>query len=351
MAEDFGLDCVVRRTFIEFDDKSLALYPERRRVSSDSNMDYTWEWALPTNPNNMKSWADFDDTPTSMGTDDYDFEDMLPSRAVIELDEEGMEKEKDKEKELKMSQASSDTQAEVSPVRSMGPPGVWAQQHQGLPSPPTLQSFTSPNASQQIQMPPGTWDNKQDSPSNVQGQCATQQAVVQHTPVGTPPRRPALDCPAEGKTTVVIRNFPHSYTRDKVCEMLNSKGFDGCYDFVYLPTDFLSWMAFGYAFINMKTHEDALRVMDVMEGFSDWGMSGGDECGVVWSDPYQGLASNIERYRNSPFMGATVHEMYKPLLILDGKVAPFPAPTKKLNPPRVRRSSQYSQIRASIEVN
>lgn len=136
-----------------------------------------------------------------------------------------------------------------------------------------------------------------------------------------------------------------------VCDMLNSKGFDGCYDFVYLPTDFLSWMAFGYAFINMKTHEDALRVMDVMEGFSDWGTSGGDACGVVWSDPYQGLAANIERYRNSPVMGATVHEMYKPLLILDGKVAPFPAPTKKLNPPRVRRSSQYSQIRASIEVN
>jgi hypothetical protein len=136
-----------------------------------------------------------------------------------------------------------------------------------------------------------------------------------------------------------------------VCELLNSNGFGGCYDFVYLPTDFLSWMAFGYAFINMKTHEDALRVMDVMEGFSDWEATGGKECSVVWSDPYQGLAANIERYRNSPVMGATVHEMYKPLLILDGKVAPFPAPTKKLNPPRVRRSSQYSQIRASIEVN
>jgi len=149
----------------------------------------------------------------------------------------------------------------------------------------------------------------------------------------------------------VIRNFPHSYTRDMVCELLNSKGFDGCYDFVYLPTDFLSWMAFGYAFINMKTHEDALRVMDIMEGFSDWGTPGGKECDVVWSDPYQGLAANIERYRNSLVMGATVHEIYKPLLILDGKVAPFPAPTKKLNPPRVRRSSQYSNIRASIDVN
>jgi hypothetical protein len=214
-----------------------------------------------------------------------------------------------------------------------------------------MQSFAPPLPPQQIQLPPGTWNNRQDSDSKVQAQSAPQETVVQHTPVGTPPRRPAIDCPAEGKTTVVIRNFPHSYSRDMVCELLNVKGFEGCYDFVYVPTDFLSWMAFGYAFINMKTHEDALRVMDVMEGFSDWGASGGKDCNVVWSDPYQGLAANIERYRNSPVMGSTVHEMYKPLLILDGKVAPFPAPTKKLNPPRVRRSSQYSQIRASIEVN
>jgi len=345
MAGDFGLDCVVRRTFIEFDDKHLALYPERRRVSSDTHVEYSWEWAMPTLADNMnmKSWADLDDSPTN--SDDYDFEDMLPSRAVIELDEDEIEKEKEKEKEkeLKMLQ-EKEKEKESIPARAATPPGVWAQPM--LP----IQSCAAPPVSQQIQMPPGTWDNKQDSVCKAQEQCASQQ-VIQHTPVGTPPRRPALDCPVEGKTTVVIRNFPHSYTRDMVCELLNSKGFDGCYDFVYLPTDFLSWMAFGYAFINMKTHEDALRVMDDMEGFSDWGTPGGKECDVVWSDPYQGLAANIERYRNSPVMGATVHEIYKPLLILDGKVAPFPAPTKKLNPPRVRRSSQYSNIRASIDVN
>jgi RNA recognition motif-containing protein len=277
---------------------------------------------------------------------------MLPSRAVIELDEEEMEKyemektkekEKAKEKELKATQeapqASADTKQEVVPAPCMAPPGVWAQ------------NLTPPPAPQPIQMPPGNWAIKQDSMNKPQAQCTPQQPLVQHTPVGTPPRRPVLDCPPEGKTTVVIRNFPHSYTRDMVCELLNSKGFDECYNFVYLPVDFLSWMAFGYAFVNMKTHEDALRVMDVLDGFADWGRSGGKECDVVWSDPYQGLEANIERYRNSPVMGATVHEMYKPLLILDGKVAPFPAPTKKLNPPRVRRSSQYSQIRASIEVN
>lgn len=346
---NFGLNRVIRRTFIEFDDNKLAHYPARRRISSDYSVEYKWDWVslLPTSDD---TWADLEDSPVSMNSEDCDFDDMLPSRAVIELDEEEMEKDEEKESKGEKSQDSFDTKVGSVPACIMAPPGVWANPLV-LPVLARCQSAApTPAPPQQTQMPPGSWAVKQDSVMEAQAQ-GTPDALVQYTPIGTPPRRPVLDCPAEGKTTIVIRNFPHSYTRDMVCELLNSQGFDGCYDFVYLPVDFLSWMAFGYAFINMKTHEDALRAMDVMEGFSNWGKSGGKECGVVWSDPYQGLAANIERYRNSPVMGPTVHEIYKPLLFLDGKISPFPAPTKKLNPPRVRRSSQYSQIRASIEVN
>lgn len=134
-----------------------------------------------------------------------------------------------------------------------------------------------------------------------------------------------------------------------ICEVMNSQGFHGCYDFVYLPVDFVSWQAFGYAFVNMRTHQDALCIMEVMEGFSNWARQGGKTCEVVWSDPHQGLAANVERYRNSPIMSPTVDEIYKPLLLVYGKRVTFPAPTKKISAPRARRSSQYSQIRASIE--
>merc|ERR1719265_824962 len=55
---------------------------------------------LPTVDKNSKTWADLEDSPMSRCSEDCDFADMLPSRAVIELDEEE-ELEKKVEKESK----------------------------------------------------------------------------------------------------------------------------------------------------------------------------------------------------------------------------------------------------------
>lgn len=152
----------------------------------------------------------------------------------------------------------------------------------------------------------------------------------------------------ESKTTVVIRNLPHTYTREMVCEFMDDEGFKGRYDFVYLPTDFRSWLAFGYAFVNMVTPEDANDIMRCLEGFDAWKHDGeGKTCNVVWSDPYQGLEANIERYRNSPVMNESVSEQYKPMLFSSGRLVPFPAPTKKLRQPRIRRSSNSSETKAA----
>ena len=129
---------------------------------------------------------------------------------------------------------------------------------------------------------------------------------------------------------------------------MDAEGFQGKYDFIYLPTDFRSWLAFGYAFVNMASNEDAVAIMEHLEGFNDWETESTKVCNVVWSDPYQGLEQNIERYRNSPVMNTTVDEQYKPLLLVDGFPVPFPEPTRKLRLPRVRRSSQYSEVRASM---
>lgn len=165
------------------------------------------------------------------------------------------------------------------------------------------------------------------------------------------PRTPSAVCgqmcgdvAEELRTTVVIRNLPRTYTREMVCEFMNEEGFAGRYDFVYLPTDFRTWLAFGYAFVNMVTPEDATDIMRCVDGFDEWKHDGeGKSCNVVWSDPYQGLEANIERYRNSPVMNESVNETYKPMLYHDGKSIPFPSPTKKLRQPRIRRSSNSSE--------
>lgn len=130
-----------------------------------------------------------------------------------------------------------------------------------------------------------------------------------------------------------------------VCEFMDDEGFKGRYDFVYLPTDFRNWLAFGYAFVNMVTPEDARDIMRCLEGFDSWKQDGeGKKCNVVWSDPYQGLEANIERYRNSPVMNDSVSDEYKPMLFSQGQSIPFPAPTKKLRQPRIRRSSTNSEV-------
>jgi len=158
----------------------------------------------------------------------------------------------------------------------------------------------------------------------------------------------ANDCEKEAQTTVVIRNMPLSYTREMICELLDEAGFETRYDFIYQPTDFRTWMPFGYAFVNLVSPEDAQQVMSCLEGFDAWKHEGGKPCQVVWSFPYQGLAANVEKYRNSPVMSETVHDKFKPALFKDGARMRFPTPTRKPRVPRVRRAS-HSKLREEVD--
>jgi hypothetical protein len=131
-------------------------------------------------------------------------------------------------------------------------------------------------------------------------------------------------------TTVMLRNLPNDYTRDMLVDLLRSKGFGSSYDFLYLPFDFKRSSGLGYAFVNMTTHEEALRVMRILAGFHSWKLRSGKVLQVTWSTPLQGLSANIERYRNSPVMHPDVPEQFKPLLLSKGRIVAFPSPTRAL---------------------
>merc|ERR1712039_1117033 len=96
--------------------------------------------------------------------------------------------------------------------------------------------------------------------------------------------------------------LPNDYTRDMLLELMDTKGFKGRFDFLYLPMDFKRRSNLGYAFINFVTHEDAERARSLLQDFSEWKMSSKKVLQVLWSSPLQGVAANIERYRNSPVM-------------------------------------------------
>lgn len=147
----------------------------------------------------------------------------------------------------------------------------------------------------------------------------------------------------ETRTTVMLRNLPNSYTRRMLLELLDSEGFAGRYDFVYLPVDFSSFIGLGYAFVDLVTPSDATELTRHFEGFSDWVTASDKVCTVTWSSPHQGLEQHIERYRNSPVMHGSIPEEWKPVLLKDGRILPFPGPTKHIKPPKLRIRPEHAQ--------
>merc|ERR1719476_941661 len=100
---------------------------------------------------------------------------------------------------------------------------------------------------------------------------------------------------------------------------------------------FKSKKGFHYAFVNFLSGETALQFETQLHGFAAPAYFGEQCCEITWSD-CQGLEDTIAKYRNSPVMHPTVPEECKPLLFDNGKVVPFPKPTKAI--PRPRRNRQ-----------
>ncbi|CAK0826305.1 unnamed protein product, partial [Prorocentrum cordatum] len=116
------------------------------------------------------------------------------------------------------------------------------------------------------------------------------------------------ELPLHERKTVMLRNIPNRYTQVMLLQLIDAKGFEGTYDFVYLPMDFRNGVNLGYAFVNMLEHESAVRLTDIFHRFNDWCFESAKVCEVSWAYPHQGLEQHVERYRNSPVMHPTMPE-------------------------------------------
>jgi len=139
---------------------------------------------------------------------------------------------------------------------------------------------------------------------------------------------------AAPRTTLMLRNLPDGFTRADLLSLLHDQGFAGRYDFLYMPIDFRTHVALGYAFVNMVAPLDAIRLREQLDGFTGWSMPSTRACNTSWSQPHQGLEAHVARYRNSPLMHESVPDEYRPVLMSGGVRVPFPPPTKKIKPPR-----------------
>merc|ERR1712150_32095 len=135
------------------------------------------------------------------------------------------------------------------------------------------------------------------------------------------------------KTTIILRNIPSDLSRALLLELLDANGFQGQYDFVYVPMDFKTSAALGYAFVNMVESEQAERFLQEFDGFASWPVACDKVCSTSWSTPHQGLATHIERYRNSPVLHESVPDEFKPIVSQAGCRVAFPLPTKSIKAP------------------
>lgn len=131
-------------------------------------------------------------------------------------------------------------------------------------------------------------------------------------------------------TTIMIRNIPQGCTRAMLQSMFASEGFDGQYDFLYLPYSFDDWSILGHAFVNFLEHGDAERAVRSLNERVLWPDTGSKACEVCWSKALQGLAPCIGRFRNSPVMHRSVADQYKPMTFTDGHRSDFPEATRQI---------------------
>jgi len=132
------------------------------------------------------------------------------------------------------------------------------------------------------------------------------------------------------RTTVVLRNLPSHLSRSELVTILDEAGFCEKYDFVYLPTNFRSMTVFGYAIVNFTRFADAQTALEQFRGT----MVDGQAMITEWSKSQQGYDDLVCRYRDSPVMHNSVPDKHKPIILVKGRVQPFPPPIEPLQLPR-----------------
>eukprot|EP00747_Dinoflagellata_sp_TGD_P125808 gnl/TRDRNA2_/TRDRNA2_174215_c0_seq14.p1 gnl/TRDRNA2_/TRDRNA2_174215_c0~~gnl/TRDRNA2_/TRDRNA2_174215_c0_seq14.p1 ORF type:complete len:454 (-),score=97.06 gnl/TRDRNA2_/TRDRNA2_174215_c0_seq14:888-2183(-) len=98
--------------------------------------------------------------------------------------------------------------------------------------------------------------------------------------------------------TIMMRNLPNKYTQHLLIEELNSRGFSGTFDFIYVPVDPDTDANRGYAFINFDQASDARRFKEEFDGYQ---MSYFESSKFVTVTPatLQGFEANYAHYANA----------------------------------------------------
>jgi len=119
----------------------------------------------------------------------------------------------------------------------------------------------------------------------------------------------------------MLRNLPRALTNQMLVDVLDHQGFQGSYDFVYLPRDMRKLRCFGYAFIHWVSVDHAMSVVKHFDGFSAWPV-GSRPCRATMNSE-TGLASVLERLQGSAVLRPETPDEFRPLILSNGSLVPL----------------------------
>eukprot|EP00435_Cladocopium_sp_Y103_P037733 s2261_g10.t1 len=119
----------------------------------------------------------------------------------------------------------------------------------------------------------------------------------------TSPQNAEVEIPSnwQSATTVMARNLPNKYNQQMLIDELNSAGFAGAYDFLYLPIDPETNANRGYAFINFINPSYAWMMRTAYEG-RKMGKFNSDKVVSVVPAALQGFEANYAHYSTARVM-------------------------------------------------
>jgi len=172
--------------------------------------------------------------------------------------------------------------------------------------------------------------------------CGTSgEGIVTHRTDGVAPqvRKRVLALVQQGVTTLMLRNVPPQLTQRQLVQKLRESGFDGMYDFVYLPSCFDSKAHSGYAFVNLVTPTAAGALASAWD--LTYVLDPSPEHGAlnISAAAVQGLAANIKRWSKkvqrirNPDLRPYTPSLKKQATEQDAFAAPWPVSAVDLLPP------------------
>jgi len=130
------------------------------------------------------------------------------------------------------------------------------------------------------------------------------------TEPGTPTWRRTVE---SEYTTLMIRNLPHDLMQMDLIAKLDENGFEGTYDFLYMPSNFISGRGKGYAFVNFTQQAAARRLVSEWHKQVRFG-AGRNRGGLsISAAAVQGREANVKKW-DVPRMRRIKNPNFRPLV-------------------------------------